>query len=217
MSLKSTLNTLKTLGQGVLQGLPDATDDRDPIELFGEWYQAAEEAGMFMPESTALATATSDGMPSVRMILLKKWNDRGFDFFTNYDSRKAIELEDNPRAALLLHWGVLERQVRIEGSVERLSEEESIAYFKTRSRGSQIGAWASKQSELLETPGALAARVKARTEEFEGDDVPLPPFWGGYRVKPTRIEFWQGRANRLHDRLVFLRAEPGWTTERLYP
>jgi pyridoxamine 5'-phosphate oxidase len=217
MSLKAALNTLKTLGQGVLMGLPDATDERDPIELFGEWYAAAEKAGIFMPESTALATATPDGTPSVRMILLKQWDDDGFVFFTNYDSRKALELDANPRASLLLHWAVLERQVRIEGSVARISEEESLDYFKTRTRGSQIGAWASKQSEVLESPDALAARVKARTEEFEGGDVPLPPFWGGYRLKPTRVEFWQGRANRLHDRLVFVRAEPGWTTERLYP
>lgn len=217
MSLKSTLNILKTLGQGVLQGLPNATDDRDPIELFSEWYEAAQEAGMFLPESAALATATPEGEPSVRMVLLKQWDDRGFVFFTNYDSRKALEMEANPQASLLLYWGVLERQVRIEGPVERISEEESFDYFKTRTRASRIGAWASKQSEQLESPDVLAARVRARTEEFQGGEIPLPSFWGGYRVKATRLEFWQGRANRLHDRLVFVRAEPGWTTERLYP
>lgn len=217
MSLKSTLNTLKTLGQGVIQGLPDATEDRDPIELFGEWFRAAEAAGIFLHETTALATATPDGAPSVRMVLLKSWDDGGFVFYTNYDSRKAVELEANPQASLLLHWGVLERQVRIEGPVERISQKESSEYFKTRTRGSRIGAWASSQSEPLEPRDALAARVKARTEEFEDGEIPLPPFWGGYRVKATRLEFWQGRANRLHDRLVFVRAEVGWTTERLYP
>jgi pyridoxamine 5'-phosphate oxidase len=217
MSFRSKLNTLKTLGQGVIQGLPDATDDRDPIELFGEWYRAAEEAGLFLHETTALATATPEGIPSVRMVLLKKWDEHGFVFFTNYDSRKALELEANPHAALLMHWGVLERQVRIEGTVERISEEESSEYFKTRTRGSQLGAWASKQSERLASRDALAARLKARTEEFDGGEIPLPPFWGGYRVMATRLEFWQGRANRLHERLVFVRAAPGWTTERLYP
>jgi len=217
MSLKSTLNALRTLGQGVAKGLSEATEDRDPIELFGEWYSAAEEAGIFLPESMTLSTASSEGRPSSRMVLLKDWDERGFVFYTNYESRKARELDANPHAALCFHWTVLERQIRIVGTVDRTSREESAAYFATRPRGSQIGAWASSQSDRLETKDELKARVKARTDQFEDGEIPLPPFWGGYRVKPARIEFWQGRANRLHDRLVFIRAEPGWLTERLYP
>ena len=217
MSLKSKLNALRTLGQGVVKGLPEATEDRDPVELFGEWYAAAEEVGIFLPESVSLATASAEGRPSSRMVLLKQWDERGFVFFTNYESRKARELDENPHAAICAHWAVLERQVRIEGAVERISKAESETYFRTRPRGSRIGAWASDQSRRLKNPDELAARVKARTEEFDGEEVPLPPFWGGYRVKPARMEFWQGKANRLHDRLVFIRAEPGWMTERLYP
>jgi len=217
MSLKSKLNALRTLGQGVVKGLPEATEDRDPIELFGDWYAAAEEVGIFLPEAVSLATATPEGRPSSRMVLLKQWDEKGFVFFTNYESRKARELDENPHASLCAHWAVLERQVRIEGPVERISQEESFEYFTSRPRGSRIGAWASDQSRRLHNPDELRARVKARTDEFEGEDIPLPPFWGGYRLKPARMEFWQGKANRLHDRLVFIRAEPGWTTERLYP
>jgi pyridoxamine 5'-phosphate oxidase len=217
MSLKSTLKTLRTLGQGVAMGLSEATEDRDPIELFGEWFEAAGEAGIFLPETMALATADEAGAPSVRMVLLKKFDERGFVFFTNYTSRKASELEVNPRAMLLSYWSVLERQVRVEGAVERISTEESEAYFATRDRGSQIGAWASDQSSVLAERADLAARAKGQEEKFRGQNVPLPPFWGGYRVKPERIEFWQGRANRLHDRLAFIQDGGSWRTERLYP
>jgi pyridoxamine 5'-phosphate oxidase len=217
MSLKATLNTLRTLGRGVVQGLPEATEDRNPIELYGEWFEAATEAGIFMPETLALATSTPDGVPSVRNVLLKGFDDRGFVFYTNYRSRKASELESNPRAALLSHWSVLERQVRIEGPVERVGTEESAAYFASRPRGSRIGAWASDQSSVLMDRGDLARRFEEEEERFKGQDVPLPPFWGGYRVAPERIEFWQGRANRLHDRLTFMRDGDTWRTERLYP
>lgn len=217
MSLKSSIKTVVTLGKGVIQGLTDAADDRDPIELFTEWFHAAQESGLLLPESCALATATADGMPSVRQVLLKHVDARGFVFYTNYGSSKAKEMEENPRAALCFHWPILERQVRVSGSVARIPEEESTEYFSTRSRGSCIGAWSSKQSEPLPDRATLKARVKEYEARYPGSDVPLPPFWGGYRLVPERIEFWQGKADRLHDRLVFTRAGEGWGTERLYP
>ena len=217
MSLKSTLRTVITAGKGVATGLPEATADRDPIELFGEWFEAARQSGILLPETMALATATQDGRPSVRMVLLKGFDERGFVFYTNYGSRKAGELTENPHAALVMHWGVLQRQVRIEGAVTKLSAEESEAYFRTRSRGSRLGAWASKQSAPFEERRELEERFAAYEQQFKGEEVPLPPFWGGFRVAPERIEFWQGRADRLHDRLVFVQNADGWETTRLYP
>ena len=217
MSLKSTLRTVITAGKGVTQGLPDATADRDPIELFGEWFEAARQSGILLPDSMALATCTKDGRPSVRMVLLKGFDERGFDFYTNFGSRKASELTQNPHAALVMYWAVLQRQVRIEGAVTKLSAEESAAYFRTRSRGSRLGAWASKQSTILDDRQQMEERFKAYEQQFKGEEVPLPPFWGGFRVAPERIEFWQGRADRLHDRLCFTRDADGWTTMRLYP
>lgn len=217
MSLKSSLRTLVTLGQGVIQGIPEAAADRDPMELFREWFAAAGESGIFLPEAMSLATATSDGAPSVRMVLLKTVDERGFVFYTNYGSRKAEELEANPRASLCFHWAILERQVRVEGPVERVSPEESFAYFSSRPRGSRIGAWASRQSKPLGARGELEEQVKRFEEQYPGDDVPLPPFWGGYLLRPTLMEFWQGKVNRLHDRLVFTRGDGGWGTVRLYP
>ncbi len=217
MSLKSSLRTLVTLGQGVIQGIPEAAADRDPMELFKEWFTAAGESGIFMPEAMSLATATPDGAPSVRMVLLKTVDERGFVFYTNYGSRKAEELEANPRASLCFHWAILERQVRVEGPVERVSQEESFAYYSSRPRGSRIGAWASRQSKPLSARGELEERVRRFEEQYPGDEVPLPPFWGGYLLRPRVIEFWQGKASRLHDRLVFTRGDGGWRTMRLYP
>ena len=216
MSLKSSIKTVLTLGQGVTAGLPEATEGMDPIELFGTWFAAAGESGILLPESVALATSTAAGTPSVRMVLLKGVDERGFVFYTNYASRKADEMEANPQAALCFHWAVLQRQVRVNGAVERISEEESANYFATRERGSQLGAWASKQSQELES----REKLEARLERLKGDhavDVPLPPFWGGYRLAAREIEFWQGRSDRLHDRLVFTRTDEGWSTRRLYP
>ncbi len=217
MTLKSSIRTVLTLGQGVVRGIPRAADDRDPVELFGEWFAAAREAGILLPESMALATASPDGVPSVRMVLLKDVDADGLVFYTNYESRKAREIDTNPRASVCFHWAVLERQVRFAGTVERTSEEESEAYFATRSRGSRIGAWASRQSEPLASREELEARVKVYDAKYAGGAVPLPPFWGGYRLRPEVIEFWQGKADRLHDRLRFRRAGTGWTTDRLYP
>lgn len=217
MSLKSSLKTVLTLGRGVTTGIPPAADDADPIELFRSWYEAAKSSGIILPESVALATATPDGRPSVRMVLLKEVDQRGFVFFTNYESRKAEEVEANPHAALCFHWPVLQRQVRVTGTVTRIAEDESRAYFRTRLKGSRIGAWASRQSRPLIDRSELEDRVREMKERFKGDDVPLPPFWGGYRIAPETIEFWQGRSDRLHDRLVFSRSEDDWSTRRLYP
>jgi pyridoxamine 5'-phosphate oxidase len=217
LSILSTLRAIFTLGKGVTVGLRELDAGSDPIALFGEWFEAAKRAGIFMPESMALATATKDGAPSVRLVLLKRHDARGFVFFTNYGSRKADELADNPRAALALHWHVLERQIRIEGPVEKIPYDESVAYFRTRARGSRIGAWASAQSRPLKSRAELEAKVREFDRKFPGDDVPLPDFWGGYRVIPERIEFWQGKANRLHDRLLYERTDGGWRVTRLYP
>jgi pyridoxamine 5'-phosphate oxidase len=217
MSLKSSIKAVVTLGQGVTQGLPPATERSDPLELFKSWFEAAREAGVLLPESVTLATATPDGIPSARMVLLKDVDEHGFVFFTNYGSQKARELDANPHAALCFHWAVLQRQVRVTGSVARVGSDESQAYFATRPRGSQIGAWASRQSDELENCETLEDAVRELSEKFADQDVPLPPFWGGYRLQPRRIEFWQGRVDRLHDRLVFTRAGSGWSTQRLYP
>ncbi len=217
MSIKSSIKTVLTLGQGVTGGIPDAAEDVDPIDLFRSWFDAAGESGILLPESGALATSTPDGLPSVRMVLLKAVDRRGFVFFTNYGSTKAREIEANPHAALCFHWAVHQRQIRVDGTVSRIAEEENLAYFATRSRGSQIGAWASKQSRPLSERKELEERARAIRGRFAGIDVPLPPFWGGYRIAPTTIEFWQGRADRLHDRLVFTRDEGGWSAQRLYP
>ena len=217
MSIKSSIKTVLTLGQGIAGGIPDADELGDPVDLFGKWFDAARESGILLPESVALATATPEGLPSVRMVLLKGVDARGFVFFTNYASRKSTEIEENPNAALCFHWAVHHRQVRVSGAVERITEDESRAYFATRDRGSRVGAWASKQSQALGERKELEERTRQVQERFSGGDVPLPPFWGGYRIAPTTIEFWQGRADRLHDRLVFTRSEGGWSTARLYP
>ena len=165
----------------------------------------------------ALATADAMGHPSVRMVLLRGADERGFDFFTNYESRKALELAENPYAALCFHWDSLEEQIRIEGRVELLAPGESDAYFKSRPRGSQLGAWASDQSRVLSTRETLEEQYRAIERRFEGQPVPRPPFWGGFRLVPSRIEFWYGRPDRLHDRIVYNRSGDGWTIERLYP
>ena len=217
MSLRSSIRTLFTLGKGVVRGLPEAAENRDPIELFAEWFDSARESGLLLPESAALATATPDGSPSVRMVLLKGLDERGLVFYTNYGSRKAREIEMNPRASLCFHWPVLERQVRVEGTVERVSEEESSRYFATRPRGSRLGAWASRQSERIASGTDLRSEVRRIDRTYPGTEVPLPPFWGGYLLRPTHVEFWQGKADRLHERLVFERQNDTWETCRLYP
>jgi pyridoxamine 5'-phosphate oxidase len=190
----------------------------DPIALVERWLADAQAAGVEQHDAMTLATATPDGRPSARVVLLKGIDARGFAFFTNYESRKAGELDANPHAALVLLWIPLHRQVRVSGRVERLSAAESDAYFATRPRGSQLGAWASQQSRPLPDRGELEAGWSALDARYAGADVPRPPHWGGYRVQPNEIELWQGRANRLHDRFRYLRVpEGGWTRERLAP
>lgn len=217
MSLRSNLRLVFSLGRGLTRGLPDADPGLDPIQLFGQWFAAARKAGILLPEAMTLATASADGAPSARMVLLKGFDERGFEFYTNLGSRKADELTANPRAALCFHWGVLQRQVRVEGDVTQLSRKASAVYFRTRPRGSQVGAWASRQSQPLEDREMLARRVREIEKRFEGGEVPLPDFWGGYMLEPQRIEFWQGRADRLHDRLLFQREGDGWSSRRLHP
>jgi pyridoxamine 5'-phosphate oxidase len=199
--------------------LDEITVNRDPIRQFSAWYDEAVAAGILEPEAMTLATATPDGHPSARIVLLRGFDARGFCFFTNYDSHKGRELAANPHAALVFHWTALERQVRIEGRVEKTTEAESDAYFKSRPPKSRIGAWSSPQSDVLPNRAALED-LFAKFQADNPDDtvIPRPPHWGGYRLIPERIEFWQGRRSRLHDRIRFRRDTDGaWIIERLAP
>jgi pyridoxamine 5'-phosphate oxidase len=188
----------------------------DPLQRFREWYQQAVAAGVFEPEDMALATATPDGAPSVRFVLLKEVDARGVVFYTNYESRKGRELAANPRAALAVLWHPLYHQVRLEGLVERLGADESDGYFATRARRSRLGAWASRQSAEIPDRETLDAALADASTRYPGD-VPRPPYWGGYRLVPDVIEFWAGRPDRLHDREEFRRQEGGWRSRRLSP
>ncbi|MBI1778682.1 MAG: pyridoxamine 5'-phosphate oxidase [Proteobacteria bacterium] len=189
----------------------------DPIQQFQDWLKQAEASEPNDPTALALATADAEGRPSVRMVLLKGVDERGFVFFTNYESRKGRELLANPNAAMLFHWKSLRRQVRIEGNVAPVDAAEADAYFATRAKASQIGAWASLQSRPLESRFHLEKRVAEYTAKYAISRVPRPPYWSGFRLTPVRIEFWQDGAFRLHDRLVFSRAGEDWTTEKLFP
>jgi pyridoxamine 5'-phosphate oxidase len=198
--------------------LSEADVGPNPFPLFRAWLAEAHTAGVPQPDGMMLATAAADGAPSARMVLLRGFDERGFVFFTNYESRKARELEANPRAALVMYWAELERQVRVEGHVEQVTAEESDAYFHGRPRGSQLSAWASPQSAVIESRQWLERRVEQIAATHGNGEVPRPPFWGGYRMVPTVIEFWQGRLNRLHDRLRYQRLKDGsWRIERLAP
>lgn len=192
----------------------------DPIDQFRDWFDGARRADVTDPNAMTLATAAPDGTPSARIVLLKGLDERGFHFFTNYDSRKGTDLSQNPHAALVFLWKPLERQVRVEGRVERLPDEESTEYFHRRPRASQLGAWASPQSRVVESRAVLKQNLEeAKVEYADHDEIPRPTHWGGYVVRPLQIEFWQGRPNRLHDRLRYRRSDPdeAWTLERLAP
>jgi len=217
MSIISKLRALITLGEGMARGISELTVSEDPYTLFHDWFEDAKRAGLTLPEAMTVATATRDGIPSARMMLLKGYGEAGFVFYTNYESRKSRELLENPHAAMVLHWPTLQRQIRIEGDIQKMSAEESANYFETRSRGSQIGAWSSKQSSPLRDRAELEQQVRKRKLQFKDGEVPLPPFWGGFRLKPQHIEFWQGRLDRLHDRLRYTRDGSNWRIERLYP
>ena len=192
--------------------------DPDPIKQFSNWFTAAIEAEIRDVNATSLATAGHDGKPTVRIVLLKGFDSDGFVFFTNYESEKGLQLEANPYAALAFYWIELDRQIRISGKAEKTSREESERYFRSRPVGSQLGAWASRQSEVLDARRVLDARMAEMTERYGDKPIPLPPHWGGYRVIPDLMEFWQGRPNRLHDRFRYrLQSDGSWLIERLAP
>jgi pyridoxamine 5'-phosphate oxidase len=196
---------------------PKPATVNDPLALFDEWFALAREKEPNDPGAMALATATPDGSPSVRMVLLKGHGPDGFTFYTNLDSRKGAEVAANARVALLFHWKSLRRQVRIEGPVEPVTDAEADAYFATRSRDSQLGAWASYQSRPLDARATFEKRYEDMRQRFDGGDVPRPPRWSGFRVKPELIEFWDDRPHRLHERRVFKATDGGWTEGLLYP
>ena len=201
-----------------LQGLRETDVNSNPFVQFKEWFDQALSADILEPNAMMVATTTTQGNPSARMVLLKDFDERGFVFYTNYNSQKAQELAENPQAALVFWWAELQRQVRICGWVEKVSDEESDKYFYSRPFSSRLGAWASNQSEVIENREILEQQLEGLQKEYYNKDVPRPPHWGGIRVIPAEIEFWQGRSSRLHDRLVYRKVEDGsWKIERLSP
>ncbi|MBV9386471.1 MAG: pyridoxamine 5'-phosphate oxidase [Chroococcidiopsidaceae cyanobacterium CP_BM_ER_R8_30] len=201
-----------------LQGLSEADADPNPFQQFSKWFNQALQAQLPEPNAMTVATVTPDGKPRARMVLLKNFDTSGFVFYTNYKSQKGQELAGNPQAALVFWWAELERQVRIEGYVEKVSTQESDEYFHSRPKNSRLGAWVSNQSQVIENREVLEARLQELQAQYEHQDVPRPPHWGGFRVVPAVIEFWQGRPSRLHDRLQYVRvSETDWVIERLSP
>ena len=200
-----------------MAGLSEHEVDPDPFAQFARWYDEARAAAGDDADAMIVATATSDGAPSARVVLLRGVDDRGLCFYTNYESQKGRELAANPRAALVLHWPALHRQVRVRGRVGRLDESESVEYWRNRPRPSRLSAWASRQSEPVVSREVLEAEVARLEARYDDDDIPLPPFWGGYRVEPDEFEFWQHRDDRLHDRVRYRRAPDGWVRDRLAP
>lgn len=217
MTLFEKLRCLFTFGQGVALPLPEIPANATPLPLFKQWFEDANKSGILLPEAMSVSSCSIDGQPSSRMVLLKDFDEDGFVFYTNYGSRKSHELSENSKVSLLFHWNVLQRQIRIEGTVEKVSQQESANYFHSRDRGSQVGAWASKQSKKLDYNNELKERMAHFSEKYNSGEVPHPEFWGGWRVKPSYIEFWQGRANRLHDRVCFEKQESDWVNFKLHP
>ncbi len=217
VAMPQSVDLRREYGVGRESPLDEAKAHADPFVQFGVWFDEAKKAGVPDVNAMALATCTVDGLPSARIVLLKSFDERGFVFYTNHNSRKAQEMHENPRAALLFYWAELERQVRIEGVTEHVSHDEAAAYFHTRPRGAQLGAWASEQSHPVASRTELEKRYAELDAEYAGREVPLPPFWGGVRLTPTAFEFWQGRTNRLHDRLRYVRHDVGYRIERLAP
>jgi pyridoxamine 5'-phosphate oxidase len=197
--------------------LDEASVSTDPFTEFARWFEEAVKAEVQEPNAMTLATASREGTPSARIVLLKGFDERGFVFFTDYRSQKGIELDRNPRAALVFYWSELERQIRITGTTSVINREESEAYFRTRPRGSRISAWVSHQSQVIDSRKQLEDRVPEVDKRYPGDNVPLPPYWGGFRLNPDAVEFWQGRTSRLHDRIRYLRVGDRWRIERLSP
>jgi pyridoxamine 5'-phosphate oxidase len=217
MTLLEKLRCLFTFGQGVALPLPEIPENSTPHLLFKQWFEEACQSGILLPEAMSVSTCDSNGQPSSRMVLLKDYDEEGFVFYTNYGSRKSHELSENNKISLLFHWNVLQRQIRIEGTVEKVSAQQSADYFHSRDRGSQVGAWASKQSKKLNSPNELKEKMAHFEEKFPSGEVPHPEFWGGWRIKPHYIEFWQGRASRLHDRICFEKQGDSWSQHKLNP
>ncbi len=210
--------SLESIRREYLAGSLDEEDVLpNPFDQFQQWLDAAFRVQLLEPTSMTLATSTRDGWPNARVVLLKNVDERGFVFFTNYESAKGVELAENPRATLLFYWKELERQVRIRGTMERTTAAESANYFATRPRNSQLTAWAAKQSTVLKNRVALVTAFERESDRFANQPVPLPPFWGGYRLVPATFEFWQGRENRLHDRIAYRQSGTAWAIVRLAP
>lgn len=215
--MSTALNLADLRREYTLAGLRRSTLESDPLAQFAKWFQQAKSGGVAEPNAMTLATANKLGQPSARIVLLKAVDDRGFSFYTNYESRKGLELSENPHAALNFFWPELERQVGIRGTCTRLSREESEEYFQVRPMGNRMSAWVSRQTEVIPDHAELEERLREVEEKYGAGEVPMPPYWGGFVLQPTEIEFWQGRPNRLHDRFLYTRDGSSWRIDRLSP